>query len=101
MFDAEGPSYVELCTPRAVVDEAAYTLANPTAAGLVRFSNEWPGVRTRVSDIGERTVTVERPGAFFADDGIMPAQVELRLELPEVLIQMFGVKRRGRGSPTR
>lgn len=92
VFDGQKPSYVELCTPRAIIEKIGYTLANPTAAGLVRFSKEWPGVRTRVSDIGERTITVERPRAFFAEDGTMPAEVELSLELPEVLVEIYGVK---------
>ncbi len=92
VFDADGPSYVELCTPPAIVEKIGYTLANPSASGLVRFSKEWPGVRTRVSDIGERTVIVQRPRAFFAEDGTMPAQVELGLELPETLVETYGVK---------
>ncbi len=92
VFDADGPNYVELCTPGAIVEKSGYTLANPTAAGLVRFSKEWPGVRTRVNDIGQCTITVERPKTFFAEDGTMPAEVELRFELPDVLIATYGVK---------
>src|SRR5690606_37439422 len=71
VFDGGKPSYVELLTVNAIVDETAYALANPTAAGLVRYSKDWPGVRTRISEIGaERAISVKRPvGAFFAEEG--------------------------------
>jgi hypothetical protein len=92
VFDGEGPSYVELTTAATIVEKCGYTLANPTAAGLVRFSKEWPGVRTRVEDIGQRTLTIERPHAFFAEDGTMPAVVEIALELADVVIETYGVK---------
>lgn len=87
VFDGGRPSYVELLTVDALVHGTAYALANPTDAGLVRFSKEWPGVRTRVDDIGTRSMTVERPCAFFADDGTMPETVELRFEVPEALLE--------------
>ncbi len=70
----------------------AYTIANPTTAGLVRFAKDWPGARTRVSDIGRRVVTVERPPAFFAEDGTMPESVELRFEMPEMLLEAHGLE---------
>lgn len=92
VFDGERPSYVELLTPASIVEKCGYALANPTAAGLVRFSKEWPGVRTGVNDIGERTLRIERPAAFFADDGSMPEVVELPLVLPEVVMHTYGVK---------
>lgn len=92
VFDGSKPSYIELLTADAVVDRTAYTLANPTAAGLVRYSKDWPGVRTRVSDIGVCTITVARPRAFFADDGTMPDTVELRFEMPEALLERHGLE---------
>src|SRR5690606_36082140 len=92
VFDGEGPSYVELTTPATIVDKCGYTLANPTAAGLVKYSKDWPGVRTRVGDIGRRTLKIQRPPAFFAEDGTMPAVVKIPLELAEVVIETYGVK---------
>ena len=91
VFDGAGPSYVELLTVNAVVDRTAYALVNPTEAGLVRFSKEWPGVRTRVADIGTRTIRVKRPEAFFTEDGSMPEWVELRFEMPEALLEESGL----------
>lgn len=92
VLDGDGPSYVELCTASAIVEKIGYTLANPSAAGLVRYSKEWPGVRTRVNDIGERTIEVQRPRAFFAEDGTMPLEVELSFVWPEVLVETYGVE---------
>ena len=89
VFDGAKPSYVELLTVDALIDQMAYALANPTAAGLVRYSKDWPGVRTRISDIGaERATTIERPaGAFFAEEGAMPERVDLRYEMLEPLLE--------------
>ncbi len=92
VFDAEGPSYVELLTPLAAVDRIAYCLANPTAAGLVWSSADWPGLRTRVEDLGVAVIKVARPRGYFADDGDMPAEVELRLEMPQMLLHVYGIK---------
>lgn len=92
VFDGSKPSYVELLTPDAVIDKVGYTLANPTAAGLVRFSKEWPGVRTRVGDIGTRILRYERPAAFFAEDGIMPEEVEISCVMPQELVRAHGEK---------
>ena len=89
VFDGGKPSYVELLTVEAIVDRTAYALANPTAAGLVRYSKDWPGVRTRISEIGaERTTIVARPtGAFFAEEGTMPESVSFRCEMLEPLLE--------------
>ena len=89
VFDGGKPSYVELLTVNAIVDRTAYVLANPTAAGLVRYSKDWPGVRTRISEIGaERTTAVARPtGAFFAEEGTMPESVSFRCEMLEPLLE--------------
>ena len=37
-------SAVKLVSPQDVVEKAAYVLANPVAAGLVRHGREWPGL---------------------------------------------------------
>jgi len=92
VFDSAKPSYVELLTPAAIIDKCGYTLANPTAAGLVRYSKDWPGVRTRVSEIGEATMRVERPPMFFVEDGKMPEAEEMPLAMAEQVIHVYGVK---------
>ena len=92
LFDRAGPSYTELLTVDAIIDKTAYTIANPTAAGLVRYAKDWPGVQTRIADLGARRIVVERPSVFFAEDGEMPERVELRFEMPEAVIETLGLE---------
>lgn len=44
-------------------------------------------MRTRVAEIGGDPTDVERPPAFFAEDGAMPERVELQHEMPEELLE--------------
>jgi REP-associated tyrosine transposase len=64
-----------------ILAKAAYVLANPVAAGLVRRGAEWPGLRTSPEQIGT-TITVRRPKHFFDPKGYLPETVELELSVP-------------------
>jgi putative transposase len=75
-------SAVELVTPEAVVDKAAYTLANPVAAGLVRSAHRWPGLWSSPQEVGASECLIKRPGHFFDPRGSMPAAAPLRLSTP-------------------
>jgi putative transposase len=57
-------------------------LANPVAAGLVRHSHEWPGTKTTVNDIGQRSIHAKRPGVYFR-----PKNPEWQLE-PKLTISL-------------
>src|ERR1700750_2271555 len=57
----------------------AYTLANPTTAGLVKSPEEWPGVISR--RFGERR-EVEIPDDFFDESGSLPDSVILEFTRP-------------------
>jgi putative transposase len=74
-------SAVKLETREDVVAKAAYALANPVAARLVRRVRDWPGLRTNVDDIGAR-VRAPRPGVFFRPKGYLPDSAELELSVP-------------------
>jgi putative transposase len=74
-------SAVMLATPQDVVDKAAYVLANPVAAGLVRRGREWPGLWSAPASIG-KPVQVARPKHFFSEKGSMPASEPLLLSVP-------------------
>ncbi|HZZ83107.1 MAG TPA: hypothetical protein VFE30_01115 [Anaeromyxobacteraceae bacterium] len=65
-----------------VVRKIAYTLANPSAAGLVRTGREWPGLWTAPKQLGRATLTAPRPEVFFNPEGAMPKSAELELTLP-------------------
>ena len=75
-------SAVRLETPADIVEEAAYTLANPVAAGLVRTGGLWPGLRSDPRRIGAEPLVVSRPEHFFARDGALPPNATLQLTAP-------------------
>src|SRR5512139_1196508 len=52
---------VELVTPEAIIEQIAYALANPVAAGLSHRAHEWPGVTQRVRDLGRTTIEDKKP----------------------------------------
>ena len=62
------------------LERMAYTIANPTAAGLVETPEEWPGFVTLPEDIGKRRIVARRPSIFFRPDGKMPEEVSLIIE---------------------
>jgi REP element-mobilizing transposase RayT len=82
-FRASASSYsaVVPLDPADVVAKAAYALANPVAAGLVRFGAEWPGLRSSPAQIGS-TLVARRPKFFFDEKGYVPEAVELELTPP-------------------
>jgi REP element-mobilizing transposase RayT len=75
-------SAVALATPRDIVDKAAYVLANPVAAGLVRQGRNWPGLWSAPEQIGSGPLAAKRPSTFFRAKGYMPDAVDLVLTPP-------------------
>jgi REP element-mobilizing transposase RayT len=83
-FWASAASYSAVAhdSPEDVISKAAYVLANPVAAGLVRHGREWPGIWTAPEQIGSAKLTAVRPKVFFSADGYLPESVELELTVP-------------------
>jgi REP element-mobilizing transposase RayT len=75
-------SAVTLASPEDVIEKAAYVLANPAAAGLVRRGRLWPGLWTAPEMIGAGATLVRRPNHFFDPTGYLPEEVELELVVP-------------------
>jgi REP element-mobilizing transposase RayT len=75
-------SAVEPLAPSDMIAKAAYVLANPVAAGLVRRGSEWPGLWTAPDDLGSALLVARRPEHFFDPDGYMPEVSELALTAP-------------------
>jgi REP element-mobilizing transposase RayT len=75
-------SAVALTTPADVLDKAAYVLANPVAAGLVRHGREWPGLWSDPKHLGRTALVARRPKTFFRDTGYLPEHVALALVPP-------------------
>lgn len=83
LWSSEKPSAVLLVSDQDVLDKMAYTIANPTAAGLVRTPSEWPGV---VSHGLCESWEVERPGIFFDPRGRLPRAVVVSLVRPTIFV---------------
>jgi REP element-mobilizing transposase RayT len=75
-------SAVALGTPRDTLDKAAYVLANPVAAGLVRSGRLWPGLWSAPEQIGGEALEIRRPKHFFDPKGSLPECANLQLTPP-------------------
>ncbi len=75
-------SAVALTSPYDILDKAAYVLANPVAAGLVRAGRLWPGLWSTPEWIGGGALEVRRPKHFFDEKGQLPEQMSLQLTAP-------------------
>lgn len=70
---------VRLVEPADIVAKCVYVLANPVAAGLVRYAWDWEGVTSYRMEYDIPTV-VRRPSWFFSDR--MPPTVQVVLTRP-------------------
>jgi REP element-mobilizing transposase RayT len=83
VWDHEPTSVVRLMTRAAIVEEIAYTLANPVAAGLVRHANEWPGAKVLVDELGGGALRAVRPDLYLdPKNPAWPPDVTLEVSLP-------------------
>jgi len=71
-----------------VLDKIVYTLANPVTAGLVPRSRDWPGLRSEPGSHLVEPDTIERPRIYFREDGDVPEKAMLKIEKPQVLIDV-------------
>jgi len=91
VFEQE-PSKVKLHGADAVLEEIAYVLANPVAAGAVRDPREWPGLRTRIADMGRTTIRGLRPEHYFGRRKTLPADSSFAVEMPPIAVEKYGVE---------
>lgn len=72
----------KLITDSDLVESMAYTLANPVAAGLVKWSHRWPGLTTAGLEFGE-SLSFRRPAGFFdGENHSLPDRVEVTVVRP-------------------
>jgi REP element-mobilizing transposase RayT len=81
-WDPRSFSAVRLVSPDDIVNEVAYTLANPVLSGLVRTARIWPGAWSDPERFGAGPMEVSRPGGFFAEGGAFPEKDALELTVP-------------------
>jgi len=92
-WDRQQSVCVALGDAQAVVDKVAYTIANPVTSFLVERGEEWPGLQTRVEDLGNwRGRVYVRPQTFFGEDTWASEAVEVVSELPPMVQRAFGVE---------
>lgn len=81
LWSSDKTSVVQLTSDADVLDKMAYTLANPTVAGLVKAPDDWPGVISH--RFGERR-EIEMPDVFFDDEGELPDGLPLEFCRPRI-----------------
>jgi putative transposase len=84
-WSSDKTSVVKLESEQDVLREIAYTLANPTAAGLVRSPEEWPGVIA--GRFGER-LDAEMPDVFFDSEGDLDDETSLQIVRPAIFTHL-------------
>ncbi|MBO6938164.1 MAG: hypothetical protein JJ863_24565 [Deltaproteobacteria bacterium] len=84
-------SKVKLHGAKAVVDKIAYMLANPVAAAAVRDPREWPGLRTRLADMGRTVIRGTRPEHYSGRRKTMAPDASFAVEMPPVVLEEYGV----------
>ena len=84
----------------AVADKIGYTLANPVAAGAVRFPKEWPGVISRIEDMGRKRYERKRPVHYFGRRKTLPDTSAFPLRMCEWLVESYGSVSSAEGAPS-
>jgi REP element-mobilizing transposase RayT len=74
-------SAVKLGSTADVLEKITYVLANPVAAGLVRYGRQWPGLWSAPEQL-DTTIEVRRPERFFDAEGTLPERALLKLSRP-------------------
>ncbi len=91
VFDKRSSGVHALLTSDALIESIAYVIANPVAAGAVRYAKDWPGAQTLPAHVGTRIVRVTRPKHYFDPNSPeWPEELELRLEMPVALQLDYG-----------
>lgn len=86
VWDSRKTSVVRLVTPQAIIEKIAYTMANAVAAGLVERSEEWPGAKTTLEELGTATLEADRPRVFFDQENAQwTANATIQLTVPPSL----------------
>jgi hypothetical protein len=57
VFNKKSTGVHALLTPESIVESIAYLIANPVAAGAVRYARDWPGAQTLAAEVGTRVAT--------------------------------------------
>lgn len=82
LWSSHQTNVVRLLEPPDVLDKMGYSIGNPAEADLVERAIQWPGACSYSAQLRGATLRIRRPHWFFASDGKMPEEVELRFGRP-------------------
>lgn len=83
LWSSEEPCVVEVISTEDLLAKLVYIATNPVKDGLVEKVHHWPGPAFVAALLGGKKMHAYRPRHFFGNDGVMPAEVELELKLPD------------------
>ncbi len=83
LWASEEPCVVDVMDRDAVMDKLVYIATNPIKDGLVDRTHRWPGPKFVRALLTQTPLKARRPRHFFSKRGMMPAEVELELCLPD------------------
>jgi putative transposase len=90
LWSSEKASIVNLVSPDDVLAKMAYTIANPTSAGLVESPEHWPGV---IAWPGmNQKLFARKPPDFFASASALPDSISVQLARPAILGELSEVE---------
>ena len=102
VFARAEASCIPLYGAAAVEKEIGYTLANCVEAGLVARPEDWPGVTITREGLGRAFIRVTRPSPYFdPKNPRWPAEVVLRVTLPNILVEAYGSRTDARNALAR
>jgi putative transposase len=81
---SEPACVVELVERDDVINKIGYAATNPVKDGLVETATDWPGINTIEALLEGTELRATRPD-FFREEGDMPAEVSIKLEVPPQL----------------
>jgi hypothetical protein len=85
VFASEQVCVVHLATVEDLIEKLVYIATNPVKAGLVARVEDWPGASGFRALMNGTVLRATRPKHFFAEDGVMPAEVSMQLRIPPEL----------------
>lgn len=85
VFASEQVNVVLLPTTEDLIKNLVYIATNPIKAGLVERVADWPGANGYEALLTRTPLHATRPKHFFAEDGVMPAEVTLWVGIPPEL----------------
>jgi hypothetical protein len=85
LWAAEEACVTRLLDRETVIAKLVYAASNPVKDMLVERADQWPGINGYRELLSDKPLKATRPRHFFREDGVMPAEVSLRLTIPSEL----------------